>query len=145
MMRECLDDAGRSLQNEINKQLGLPTDTANTDSKVPEDSKLNAAEVPENKFSAATMALCDGNPEDDAMIAAFFAKQSAANKQRPTELPVKEWASNIIEHARTVNNSKGSTGPLDAGKNSAQSDRTEEHEMVDRLYEKFCSLQGSEF
>lgn len=133
MIRQCLDDAGRKLQLEVNKQLGVAS-TEQEEGTVPDPPRESHEEQTLNKFPAATMALSGGNAEDDAMIAAFLAKQAVSKQRRPQELPVREWALTIITHPKATEKQN-----MDLLNKKDQANQ----DLVDRLYKKFCSFQDS--
>lgn len=137
MVKECLEEAGRLLQEEINKQLGVvgcqETETDGND----EASTPPAGPAPGKKMGTSMdMREMDGMDMDDPMIAEFFAKQMMASKKQPPELPLKAWAANIIQAKN-----RGTVG----GENptNASPKQRELQLLVDRLCATFFTLQKS--
>ena len=123
-MEQCLEEAGRLLQTEVDKQLGK-----GDGNRPKEGSTMKPASPP------PAPAFDDDDP--DGMMAAFFAKQQAT-KEASEKLPVEEWARVIV--ANIANEDSMDLEP--AGRNDATSSADNKH-MIDELWKKFSILQES--
>ena len=140
MVTKSLEEAGRLLQEEIDKQLRVAgcqqeKETNNNDEV---DSPRTAAPAPAKMGMSMDIHAMDGMDMDDPMIAEFFAKQMASEKEQTVEqqLPLKAWAANVIQAKKSDTVAVGGEHPLN--ETSKQQEL-----LVDRLYTKFVTLQNS--
>jgi hypothetical protein len=131
-MEKCLLDVNLALQKEIDQHFGRiavddPTQKEKRDA-VNDSSRVQSA-------VQSTAVFDEDDP--DGMMAAFFAQQKAAT-EKAEKLPIGDWAPHFAAALRDkkTNNHETTTA---SNRNLCSS----EMDLVDRLWNKFSSLQES--
>lgn len=126
-MEKCLKDAGRMLQEEVDKHVGVESGEQS------ENNPIDAKTDDSNKKPLPPEAIAFGDVDPDGMMAAFFAKQQAA-KNATEKLPVEDWAPNIVALSKKHEiNPVSSTSTVDVSDSEKQ--------LIDRLWNIFSLFQ----
>ena len=153
-VRQCLEEAGRLLQEEVDKQLRCDSEELGNNEKaatasIKEAGRSHAASPPAPAMMVLSGMDMEGVDMDDPMIAEFFAKQnnnmSSTRTTKPTDekagLPVQEWAANIIQAARQK--SGAVLTPCASESCHPGEASLKQQELIDRLYATFRAAQDS--